>query len=371
MSKTQEAIQIIPGEQDFYSWRRVKTPQLRPGAVILKILRCGECNTALAVASGKYGKAASGKKYLTLGHEILGEIVRIADDVSGFEIGQRAMVQVRIPKPDAFINARVAPNLTSDCTQWQEHGLYELDGGYVREMVVDAKYLHPVPEHMSDNMAVLSEGAVCVYTAAQTGIKMLNARVGEFYTPDRKVLVLGARPAGLMATLFYRHLGFEVVVVSLEPEKHENALRIKQTGASYIQNSNDDDFKDHIVKEYGPFPYIFDGSGAAQCMLWSSKVSDAGMFVNYSIPEKDFATKVNLTDMVISQVTGSRCSIGSINCNPANWDRAYQMLIWAGHEFPNIFDEIFEEIPFESGAEQAVIEAVKDGCFKPMVVMSQ
>ena len=61
---------------------------LRPGEALLKMICCGVCHTDLHFKNADFGDVSG----VILGHEGIGEVVEVADDVTSLEIGDRASV---------------------------------------------------------------------------------------------------------------------------------------------------------------------------------------------------------------------------------------------------------------------------------------
>ena len=65
-----------------------------PNEILLQILACGVCRTDLHIADGEIAEA----RYPVIpGHEIVGRIVEMGADVSGFAVGQRIGVPCWVP----------------------------------------------------------------------------------------------------------------------------------------------------------------------------------------------------------------------------------------------------------------------------------
>lgn len=373
---TQDAIRIRPGKDTVYQFRPMTVPDMRRGAVRVKVRRCGECPTIYAVLGGMYGAPPPGDEWLTPGHEIFAEITEMDDQIPEYlrkqlRIGQRVMVSVRVPGPNATGLALTAPHLCSDSSKgWVEHGLYGANGGYTREMVIDAHFVYPLPDALTDQVAVLSEGAVCVQTAVQRGIRHQLATLDGIQWPHAKIaLVLGAGPASLMATIFYTMLGYSVVVVSRKAHDDPKSKRLIRMGARYVQSESRPGFIAEVATQYGPFSQVFNGTGVADARLWRQAVDDTGAFVEYSIPDKACFMNSDFSKAMVHEVTTSSCSVGSINCDPRLWQPSFIALQWAMAQWPWLTEDLFCEVPFDSKAPAGILDAVNAGWFKPMVVM--
>jgi len=124
--------------------RRVPVPEPGPGQALLRVRACGVCRTDLHVADGELSGA---KLPLVLGHEIVGEVVRLGGGVEGIAEGDR----VGVPWLGSTCGAcpycrRGQENL---CENARFTG-YTLDGGYAEYAVADVRYVFPLPGAYGD-----------------------------------------------------------------------------------------------------------------------------------------------------------------------------------------------------------------------------
>lgn len=61
---------------------------LKPGEARLKMICCGVCHTDLHVKNHDFGDVSG----VTIGHEGIGRVVEVADDVPSLKVGDRASV---------------------------------------------------------------------------------------------------------------------------------------------------------------------------------------------------------------------------------------------------------------------------------------
>lgn len=122
----------------------VPKPQPKSGQVLVKVTACGVCRTDLHVRDGELSQAVSP---VVPGHEVVGLIEKIGDDVSRLEIGQRVCIpwlggtcgDCRYCR-EGRENLCDRPVFTG-CT---------VDGGFAEYLVVDAGYCFPAPQFYSD-----------------------------------------------------------------------------------------------------------------------------------------------------------------------------------------------------------------------------
>src|SRR5574340_591463 len=66
--------------------RTLPVPEPGPGEVLLKVRACGVCRTDLHIHDGEL---TGGKLPVTMGHEIVGTVAALGENVTGFKSGER------------------------------------------------------------------------------------------------------------------------------------------------------------------------------------------------------------------------------------------------------------------------------------------
>ena len=118
-----------------------------PRQVLLRVRACGVCRTDLHVLDGELAKP---RLPLVLGHEIVGEVARVGEEVTGLEPGQRLGVpwlgstcgRCRYCR-DGAENLCDRPGFTG----------YTLDGGYADYALADPRFCLPLPDGYGDAQA--------------------------------------------------------------------------------------------------------------------------------------------------------------------------------------------------------------------------
>lgn len=118
-------------------------PTAGPGEIMLRVAACGVCRTDLHILDGE----VAARLPIVPGHEIVGVVKALGEDVRGFAIGDRVGV----------------PWLGHSCGKcgYCRHGQENLcdapgftgctrDGGYATHAVADAHFCFPLPENLSD-----------------------------------------------------------------------------------------------------------------------------------------------------------------------------------------------------------------------------
>jgi alcohol dehydrogenase, propanol-preferring len=154
---------------------QVPVPQPRPGELLLRVLVCGVCRTDLHVTEGDLPVR---QPSVVPGHEVVGEVVALADHASGFRVGDRVGVAwLRGTCGVCKYCARGAENLCPDSiyTGW------DADGGYAEYTTVPAAYAHPLPAGYADTeLAPLLCAGVIGYRALRRADLPPGGRLGIY-----------------------------------------------------------------------------------------------------------------------------------------------------------------------------------------------
>ncbi|HYQ40315.1 MAG TPA: zinc-dependent alcohol dehydrogenase family protein [Polyangiaceae bacterium] len=127
--------------------KRVPTPRLGHGQLLIRVRACGVCRTDLHVCDGELSHA---KQPLILGHQIVGTVALIGDGVEGFTEGQR----VGVPwLGHACGDCRYCLTDRENLCERAEFTGYQLDGGYAEYTVANPRFALPLPGSFSDLQA--------------------------------------------------------------------------------------------------------------------------------------------------------------------------------------------------------------------------
>ncbi len=124
--------------------RDLPVPEPGPGHVLLRVHACGVCRTDLHIVDGELPNP---KLPLVLGHQIVGEVVRVGAGATRFVPGQRVGVPwLGWTCGECKYCRSGRENL---CDRARFTG-YTLDGGYAEYTVADERYCFPIPEGYPD-----------------------------------------------------------------------------------------------------------------------------------------------------------------------------------------------------------------------------
>jgi len=162
---------------------------------------------------------------LVAGHEVVGKVTQIGEDVTSLNIGDRVGVGwIRNSCRSCGACLRGEENI---CSQGYTGLIVGNHGGFANKLRALADFVYKIPENLdSVSAAPLLCAGITVYTPLRTYIKYPGMRVG----------VIGIGGLGHLAIKFARAMGAEVTAFSTSINKEQEA---KTFGAHHFCNWND------------------------------------------------------------------------------------------------------------------------------------
>jgi uncharacterized zinc-type alcohol dehydrogenase-like protein len=222
--------------------RRITTPK----DVEIEILYCGVCHSDLHNARNDWG----GTVYPSVpGHEIVGRVSRVGNEVTKFKVGDLAAVGCLVD------SCCTCSSCKQDLEQYCLNGFTgtyngkdkylggRTFGGYSEKIVVTEHFVLKVPENLD-----LAATAPLLCAGITTWSPLRHWKVGM----DSSVAVIGLGGLGHMAIKLVKALGAKVTLFSRSPEKEKDA---KELGADDVIISTD---KVQMESVSGKFDLIID-----------------------------------------------------------------------------------------------------------------
>jgi threonine dehydrogenase-like Zn-dependent dehydrogenase len=202
----------------------VPKPQAGPRDVLLAVRACGICGSDAMYIS--IGGLPGLEGRTPLGHEPAGEVVEVGSEVEVIAVGDHVVVNP-MAAPSGIIGSGGA------------------SGGFADYLLIENAVLGTsvaiVPKHIPFEVAALNEPmAVARHAVNRSGVE-----AGD------KIVVFGAGPIGLGATIGFTSLGASVVVVDVIPSRLEKALRV---GAIGVIDSANEDVAARLIELHGAAP---------------------------------------------------------------------------------------------------------------------
>lgn len=219
--------------------RTVPDPEPGPAELVVEVRDCGICGsdlhlTEVADAGGGMTPLPAGA---ILGHEFSGEVAAVGRAVAGrFRAGDRvtALPYIACGSCGACLAGR-----GHRCAAVVSAGLGKLAGAYAEYVRVGVHETLPLPAEVDHRTGAMVEPlAVGLHAVDRAGVR-----------PGESVLVMGAGPIGLAASLWARFSGARDVIVSdLAAARLERAPRM---GATAVVDAGREDVVAAVKRQCG------------------------------------------------------------------------------------------------------------------------
>jgi len=268
-------------------------PAAGPNDLLIKIRKTAICGTDIHIYSWDEWSQNTVPVPMIVGHEYVGEVVDMGQEVRGFELGDRVSGEGHITCGHCR-NCRAGRRHL--CRNTVGVGV-DRQGAFAEFLVIPAFNAFKIPENISDDLAAIFDPfGNAVHTAL------------SFNLTGEDVLITGAGPIGIMAAAVAKHVGARHVVIT---DVNEYRLELaRKMGATRAVNVSQESIED-TVHELGMtegFDVGMEMSGvpaAFNSML--DNMNHGGKIAMLGIPPSDMAidwTKVIFKGLEIKGVYG-------------------------------------------------------------------
>jgi propanol-preferring alcohol dehydrogenase len=206
-----------PGQP--FQLEEVNRREPEAGEVLVRVTASGMCHTELHFRSGLLDL---GVAPITMGHEVVGRIERVGDDVPQERVGERVILHYYLGCGECAYcrvgDEHLCPYLRA------EYGFIS-DGGYAEYVTVPARNCVVLPDSIGD---VEAAPIGCGVSTAVHASKLVELQIGEW------AVVYGVGGVGFGLVQLSRAIGARTIAVSRSPEKLERALEL---GAEFAANA--------------------------------------------------------------------------------------------------------------------------------------
>lgn len=259
--------------------RDTPEPEVGHNDLLIKIRKTAICGTDMHIYNWDEWSQKTIPVPMVVGHEYVGEVVGMGQEVKGFKVGDRVSGEGHITCGHCR-NCRAGR--VHLCRNTEGVGVNR-PGAFAEYLVIPAFNAFKIPDNISDDLAsIFDPFGNAVHTALSFDL------VGE------DVLITGAGPIGIMAAAVAKHVGARhVVVTDINPYRLELA---KKMGATRAVDVSKEDLKD-VMNELGMtegFDVGLEMSGvpvAFRDML--NKMNHGGKIAMLGIPPQDVAIDWN------------------------------------------------------------------------------
>jgi L-iditol 2-dehydrogenase len=298
---------IVIEKPNAVALRELETPTPGPGEVRVRSVVAGVCRTDLDIAAG-----ALDPRWVRFpvvpGHEWSGVVDSVGAGVTAVLPGQRVVCEGNI---GCMSCPRCRAGDTHLCQSYDAVG-FTRGGGWGEFVVVPARILHPLPDHVSFAAAALVEPGSCVVKAlGRAGIQ-----------PAETVGVVGVGTMGALAIRLARlHSPAAIVAYGIRDEELELARTL---GADAVVNVADADAERETRRAIGELPdVVVETAGAVAAVELSTRLArEGGRVVLLGIAGRDEeltlpADRIALRDLSV---------LGSVGYTTAAWAQMVSLL---------------------------------------------
>jgi len=251
---------IVIEKPNSVALREVDTPTPGSGDVRVRSVRAGVCRTDLDIAAGTLDPRWV-RFPVVPGHEWSGVIESVGEGVIGLEPGTRVVCEGNIA---CLSCPRCRVGDTHLCASYDAVG-FTRSGGYGEFVVVPARVVHLLPDHVSFDAAVLVEPGAVVLKALE------RARI----EPGETVGVVGIGALGAIAIRLVRlHSPAAIVAYGVRDEELELAFAL---GADSVVNVAEVDAEVETRKLVrGGLDVVVETAGAVTAFELSTRLAREG-----------------------------------------------------------------------------------------------
>ena len=229
---------LFYGDSQDLRLEEVDIPEPGNGDIVIKVRVCGICGSDTRYYF--HGNEPRYKKPVILGHEVVGEVYKIGDNVEGYSVGQRVAVAPIYGCGKCYLCLSGYENLCRDVVVFGTN----FNAGFAEYMLIPQKgiergVLVKLDDSISDSAATMLEPFSC----ALHGLRKIGINPGD------TMIIFGSGPLGLAYLLLAKKLGAgKVAVVARAKDKLKRALEF---GADITFSTNGGNWTESVRKYFG------------------------------------------------------------------------------------------------------------------------
>ena len=261
--------------------KEVPIPSVGLQDVKIRILKTAICGTDLHIYNWDEWSQRTIRPPLTIGHEFVGEIVEMGEEVNGFKIGD-------IVSGEGHIVCQSCRNCRAGkrhlCKNTVGVGVNR-DGAFAEYLVIpQSNVIHLAPGIPLDIAACFDPMGNAVHTAL------------KFTLPGEDVLITGAGPIGIMAAAVCRHCGARHVVIT-----------------------DVNDYRLQLAKTVCPSVVTVD----SRKQKLSEVMAELGMKEGFDVGLEMSGAESAFSEMIDNMISGGRIALLGIHSGKTtiNWDK--------------------------------------------------
>ena len=213
----------------------------KPNEILIKIEACGVCHSQLHSIEGDWKDIGLPPTLPTVpGHEIVGKIEQIGNDVTKFSIGDRVGIT---PLLGSCMQCKYCEDGKEYLCEKMEVTGESLKGGYSEYITASEDFVTKVPDTMKP------EYAAPLFCAGITAYKAVKAAEPE---KNKNLAIFGIGGVGHMAIQFAKIAGCKVTGISRK-ENHLNVAKDLGADNILVYNTNQEEFLVNLTNKHELF----------------------------------------------------------------------------------------------------------------------
>jgi propanol-preferring alcohol dehydrogenase len=203
--------------------QEVPTPHAQDREVRIKVIVCGICRTDIHIAEGDLPLK---KSPIILGHEVVGVVDEVGNDVQRFKIGDRVGVYWL---HDVCGKCKYCRSLQENyCPEFKATG-WDVNGGFAEYITIPAEFALPLNEIRLDPIELTPQ--MCPGIAGYAAFTLTEVEAGE------KLGLYGFGPTAYYVLKVAQFLDIETYVSTRSPK---NITRALKEGAIWAANTTEE-----------------------------------------------------------------------------------------------------------------------------------
>jgi threonine dehydrogenase-like Zn-dependent dehydrogenase len=311
----------------------------------LRTVAVGVCGTDRALLNDPDFELPRGERELVIGHEVLGEVVEVGPAVRRVRPNDLAVFTVRrsCGRCQPCAQQRSDMCSTGDFT---ERGIRGLDG-FQAEYIVDRESnVVQVPVQIGE-LGVLIEPLSIVEKAIHELLLLQRARLPDAaarpcWLCEKRALVAGLGPVGLLAALVLRLHGTHVIGLDIVDEDSARARWLQQIGGTYLDSRSLS--TQRIDDAIGPVDLIVEAAGVpALAFNLIDALDRNGVYALTGIPVRDRTITIPGSELMRALVQKNQLLVGSINSARDHFQMGVDDLLQARLRWGSQLDALITE----------------------------
>ncbi|MGM0214389.1 zinc-binding dehydrogenase [Enterococcus sp. AZ109] len=278
------------------------------GELKVRVIATGICGSDIHALKGEYNKQIP----LTLGHEFVGEVVEVGENVTAFTQGERLVSETTFEVCEKCeYCSQEEYNL---CSHRKGIGT-QVDGSFAEYVIVKAARCHLLPDEIDDKVAAMMEPLACCIHAVMEKTTV---------TPGEKIAVFGPGPIGMLLAAVLVSLEAEVFMIGITKDAKRLSLA-KQVGVQHIVDSQKKDLGQVILDHTDGLgvDQVFECSGSPIAVHQAMEIlKKKGRLIQEGLFAKDM-NEINMSLLIHKELE----YIGSRTQKPTSWKLALEWLV--------------------------------------------